>query len=144
MRMNENCFDASSLSSSLSREPLSKKKFSFTYFERLHLQRDFNRVFENGFKLENEYIRILIYKRNDGLVVRRLGLVTSRKVGMAVVRNRTKRRLREIFRLNKHFLESGVDLIFISKKKTTLLSYGDLRKSVLGLLRDAKFCTSSE
>jgi ribonuclease P protein component len=122
----------------LSKKTLSKKRFSFTYFEKLHLQKDFNKVFEKGLRLENKSIKILVYRRDDGLARRRLGLVTSRKVGKATVRNRMKRRLREIFRLNKHFLEPSVDLIFISRAKTALLDYDSLKKNVLDLLKNAK------
>ncbi|MDR2666023.1 MAG: ribonuclease P protein component [Endomicrobium sp.] len=124
---------------SLSKKILLRKTFSFTYFEKLHLQKDFNKVFEKGLRLKNKSIKILVYKRNDGSVTRRLGLVTPRKVGKAVIRNKVKRRLREIFRLNKHFLEPGIDLIFISRAETALLNYSSLKKNVLDLLKDAKF-----
>ncbi|GHT63881.1 hypothetical protein AGMMS50222_03000 [Endomicrobiia bacterium] len=117
---------------------IAKKMFSFTYFERLHDQRDFNKVFKNGLRLENKSIRILAYKRDDMLKIRRLGLVTSKKVGTAVARNRTKRRLREIFRTNKHLLEPGLDLIFVSKPKTASLDYNNLRKIILNLLKSVK------
>jgi ribonuclease P protein component len=118
-----------------------KKKFSFTYFERLHIQSDFNKVFKKGVKLENKNIKILAYIRKDGLNIRRLGLITSKKVGIAVVRNRTKRRLREIFRTNKHLLEPGLDLIFVLKPETTLLNYKKLESVIFVLLKDAKLCT---
>ena len=136
----EDCYKTSSLS----KKDIIKKKFSFTYFEKLHLQKDFNRVFEKGLRLKNKSIRILVYKRNDGFVTRRLGLVTPRKVGKAVIRNKVKRRLREIFRLNKHFLEPGIDLIFVSRAETALLSYSSLKKNVLDLLKDVKFYMDSE
>ncbi|GMO66613.1 MAG: ribonuclease P protein component [Endomicrobiia bacterium] len=138
--MSKNCCKASGLS----KKTLSRKNFSFTYFEKLHLQKDFNKVFDKGLRLENKSIKILVYKRNDGLAIRRLGLVTPRKVGKAVMRNRMKRRLREIFRLNKHFLEPSIDLIFISRVETALLNYSSLKKNVLGLLKDAKFYIDSE
>jgi ribonuclease P protein component len=121
-----------------------KKKFSFTYFERLHIQSDFNKVFKKGVKLENKSIKILAYKRNDSLDVRRLGLITPKRVGIAVVRNRTKRRLREIFRTNKHLLEPGLDLIFISKPEIILLNYKKLKSTILVLLKNAKLCTILE
>ncbi|MDR1696509.1 MAG: ribonuclease P protein component [Endomicrobium sp.] len=114
------------------------KRFSFSYAERLHLQKDFKKVFKSGRRLENRNIKILAYK-NDGLYLRRLGLVTSRKVGIAAVRNRTKRRLREIFRTNKHLMEPGLDLIFISKPETASLDYAVLKKTVLELLESAGF-----
>ncbi|MCL2390164.1 MAG: ribonuclease P protein component [Endomicrobia bacterium] len=112
------------------------KQFSFSYRERLHLQKDFKKVFKSGCRLENRKIKILAYK-NDGLYLRRLGLVTSRKVGIAAVRNRTKRRLREIFRTHKHLLEPGLDLVFISKPETASLDYNILKKTVLELLESA-------
>ena len=121
-----------------------KKIFSFTYFERLHTQRDFNKVFKSGLRLKNKNIQVLAYKRNDEHIVRRLGLVTPKKVGTAVIRNRTKRRLREIFRTNKHLMEPGLDLIFISVPETASLGYSDLKTIVLGLLKGAKLCTGLE
>jgi ribonuclease P protein component len=116
------------------------KKFSFTYLERLHLRKDFNKVLKNGLRLENKNIKILVYKRNDGQIVRRLGLITTKRVGTAVMRNMVKRRLREIFRTNKHFLEPGLDLIFISKPSVALLSYDSLEKIILGLLKSVELC----
>ncbi|GHT15410.1 hypothetical protein AGMMS49573_01740 [Endomicrobiia bacterium] len=104
----------------------------------MHIQKDFDKIFKNGLRLENKNIKILVYKRNDGQIIRRLGLITTKRVGAAVIRNRTKRRLREIFRTNKHFLESGLDLIFISKPGTALLDYDSLKKIILGLLKSAE------
>jgi len=112
------------------------KRFSFSYNERLHSQADFNRVFKNGLKLENKAVKVLAYK-NNGARLRRLGLITSRKVGIAVARNRLKRRLREIFRTNKHLLEPGLDIIFISKPYGAALDYNSLKKSVLDLFKKA-------
>jgi ribonuclease P protein component len=128
----------------LSPDKSCKKKFSFTYFERLHIQSDFTKVFKKGVKLENKSIKILAYIRKDGLEVRRLGLITPKRVGIAVVRNRTKRRLREIFRTNKHLLEPGLDLIFISKPETALLNYKKLESVIFVLLKNAKLCTVLE
>ncbi|MDR2192296.1 MAG: ribonuclease P protein component [Endomicrobium sp.] len=110
------------------------KNFSFSYSERLHSQKDFNKVFKNGIKLENKAVKILAYKKS-GVYIKRLGLITSRKVGIAVERNRLKRRLREIFRTNKHLLAPGLDIIFISKSYGASLDYNSLKKNVLDLLK---------
>jgi ribonuclease P protein component len=118
------------------------KKFSFIYFERLHVKEDFNKVFKNGLKFENKSIRILVCKRNDGQIIRRLGIIMSKRVGASVIRNRTKRRLREVFRTNKHFLEPGLDLIFIPRPETALLNYNSLKKNVLSLLKSAELYNS--
>lgn len=47
----------------------------------------------------------------------RLGVTVSRKVGVAVVRNRVKRLLREAFRLHQHELPSGLDLVAIARSE---------------------------
>jgi len=112
------------------------KKISFSYRERLHLQKDFNRIFKKGLKLENKTIKIFAKKRDSGHL-RRLGLVTSGKLGGAPLRNRTKRRLREVFRTNKHLLEPGLDLIFVSKPETVKADYSALEQAILDLLKNA-------
>lgn len=125
-------------SGSLFAETASGKKFSFMYFEQLHTQKDFSKVFKNGLRLGNKDIKILVYRRNDGQIIRRLGLVTAKRVGVSIIRNKTKRRLREIFRTNKHFLEPGLDLIFVPRSGIVLLDYNSLKKIILSLLKSAE------
>jgi ribonuclease P protein component len=58
---------------------------------------------------------VLIYACSNGLGYARLGLVVSRRLGGAVVRNRIKRRLREAFRTNRHDLPGDLDVICIPR-----------------------------
>ena len=115
------------------------KKFSFSYDEKLHLQKDFSAAFKKGRRFKHKALTMIAYKRNvaDGLALRRLGLVTSKKVGKAIVRNKVKRRLREIFRTNKHLMEPGLDIIFISGPETASQDYNSLKKLVLEPLESA-------
>jgi ribonuclease P protein component len=114
---------------------LSYKKFTLEYCERLHKQSDFNRCFNKGKHLKNDKIRIVVYQRDDNNDIRRLGLITSRKIGIAVARNRTKRLIREFFRLNKYELKEQLDIIIILEKKTLLLNYNNLKYTILNLLK---------
>ena len=109
----------------------SSSGFSFCYQEKLHKQSDFNKVLKNGKKITNNFVTIFVLKRNDEDTIRRIGLVTSRKVGNATQRNLAKRRLREIFRTNKHKLTPGLDIIFILKPEIKLTGYSTLKKTVL-------------
>jgi ribonuclease P protein component len=120
-----------------------KKKFSFKYFERLHEKKDFDRVFKNGLRIENESVKILAYRRGD-CFARRLGIVTPKKIGNAVVRNKIKRRLREIFRTSKYSLKPNLDLIFVPKQEIMSLDYVGLKKTVLDLVKLAKLSLDSE
>ena len=114
---------------------ISSKGFSFCYQEKLHKQKDFNKVIKNGKKVANNFVNIFILKRNDEDSIRRIGLITSRKVGNAVERNLAKRRLREIFRTNKHKLTPGLDIIFILKPEIRLTGYSELKKTILDCLK---------
>jgi ribonuclease P protein component len=115
--------------------------FSFRWQERLHRDRDFQKVMKEGRRLVHPALFIFVCPRNDGRKLRRLGLVTSRKVGIAVERNRVKRLLREVFRLNKHLLTPGVDVVFVLRRGAVGLSFETLRAAVCAQWRTAGLLT---
>jgi ribonuclease P protein component len=71
----------------------------------------------------------------NGLDLTRYGFAVGRRVGKAVVRNRIKRRLREILRKAK--LSPGWDIIVIARSPAALADYKKLEKSVAALLTKA-------
>ena len=78
--------------------------------DRLRQRREFLRVYQEGRRVGGRYFG-LFYLRGAG-DGHRLGLTVPRQVGGAVVRNRVKRRLREIFRLNRSVLgDNPLDLV---------------------------------
>jgi ribonuclease P protein component len=72
----------------------------------------------------------------NGLKLSRYGLVASKRVGKAVVRNRQKRLLREILRQTP--LKPGWDIVFITRPAAANASFTDLRQLVRHLLTQAK------
>lgn len=64
---------------------------------------------------------------------RRIGFITSKKIGNAVTRNRVKRLLREIYRLNKSSLCSNIDLVIIAKKSAGELSFHQMEREIIAL-----------
>lgn len=87
--------------------------FRFTKIEHLTLNREFEKVFHEGKVFKNN--TVVLYVIPNNLQYSRLGLVVSKKVGNAVRRNRAKRLLREVYRLNKRLLTSRVDMIAIPR-----------------------------
>jgi ribonuclease P protein component len=80
-----------------------------------HLRRpgDFRRVYARRRSAGDGCL--LVYACENGLAYSRLGLSVSRKVGTAVTRNRFRRLFREAFRLTRHQLPTGLDLVLIPR-----------------------------
>lgn len=64
----------------------------------------------------------LVLGRFNGLAGSRLGITVTKKVGPAVVRNRLKRQVRELFRLNHDQWPAGIDYLFIARQSAGQLS----------------------
>ena len=77
--------------------------------------------------------RLALYVRRNGQKANRLGITVSTKVGCAVVRNRVRRRLREIYRLHEDALASGCDVVAVARVRAASSDYHQLEKSFLKL-----------
>ena len=74
--------------------------------------------------------------------VTRIGLVTSRRVGGAVVRNRVRRRLREMVRAARPRLHRGYWLVLVARQAAASASFDALRTEWLQLAqRSALLCS---
>lgn len=77
---------------------------------------------------------LAVYVRRSGRAGNRLGITVSTKVGCAVVRNRVRRRLKEIYRLHEGELHSGWDVVVVARVKAAHSAYGVLERSLLSQL----------
>jgi ribonuclease P protein component len=68
----------------------------------------------------------------------RLGVITSGKIGGAVIRNRARRLLREAFRAHQHELSQPIDLILIARHSISGKRMSEVEKDLLSVLRKAK------
>ncbi len=101
--------------------------------ERLTKSSQFAAVFEAGKYWANDLM--VLRAMPNSLGASRTGVVASKKVGNAVIRNRARRLLREAVRL--HSIESGWDIIIIARKKMVGKKYGDIEPAFAKLLGQA-------
>jgi len=77
---------------------------------------DFTACYDEGRRFFTRHFLIFVRCRSDGNKDWRLGLAVSKKIGVAVVRNRIKRVLREFFRLNQLRMPPSVDMVVVPKR----------------------------
>ena len=94
--------------------------------ERLRSESDFSAVYRKGRSWANELVVLKALPNGSETV--RCGFAVGKRVGKAVVRNRVKRRLREVVRsLPK---KGGWDMVFIARQAAAAVSYDTLRRAV--------------
>ena len=91
----------------------------------------FRRLYNKGKTAADS--RLAIYVRPNGRPGNRLGFTVSTKLGHAVVRNRTRRRLREIYRLHEDEMVCGRDIVVVARVRAADSTYRQLEKSFLRL-----------
>lgn len=99
-------------------------------------EREFSNLINTAPKKANKYFSIFFVKNN--LTFSRFGVTISTKSGNAVIRNRYKRKVKNIIDENKFMFEKGFDYIIIIKKACIGLSYLDLRNSLIAAYQEEK------
>ncbi len=74
---------------------------------------------------------LVLYARKNRTQRNRVGITVSKKLGHAVVRNRTRRRLREVYRLNEARFLPGYDIVVVARTKAVEAPFQDLMASYL-------------
>ena len=77
--------------------------------------RTFRRIYSKGRSAVTPFL--VLYCRPNGQDHNRLGVTVSTKLGGAVVRNRARRRLREVFRLAQPRLRQGYDIVLVARSR---------------------------
>jgi ribonuclease P protein component len=83
---------------------------------------------------------ILNWRFSDDQKTSRLGVVTSKKIGNAVVRSRARRLLREVFRLHQHDLKFVADLVLVARNSIAEKAYAEVERDFLRAVKQAKLC----
>ena len=78
---------------------------------------------------------LVLYILPNELEYSRIGISVSKKVGKANVRNRIKRRLKEIFRLNEQVIVKGYDLVVVVRVSAADANFDEIKTSFMDLIK---------
>jgi ribonuclease P protein component len=101
--------------------------------EKLVRKADFDAVYRNGKRRSSSHFTVFL-KANE-LPHSRFGFSIKRALGGAVVRNRMRRRIREVIRLHRQEISAGWDFVIHPKANVQSAAFVALESDLLRLLR---------
>ncbi len=83
----------------------------------------------------NSYL--VLYARRNRTAQNRVGITVGKKLGHAVIRNRVRRRLREVYRLNEARFAPGWDIVVVARSRCIKADFGKLTNAYLSIAEKA-------
>lgn len=80
---------------------------------------------------------LVLYARKNRTGTNRVGITVSKKLGKAHIRNRARRRLREVYRLNEEKFQPGWDIVMVVRSRAISAPFDKLTESALSLAKKA-------
>ena len=97
--------------------------------ETLKKNYEFRRLYDKGRSAATH--TLVLYSRRTKNPGNRVGFTVSTRRGNAVVRNRIRRRLREIYRLHEDRLRPGTELVIVARGRSVNAAYAELERDFL-------------
>ena len=101
------------------------------FSESLKKNHQFQFVYKNGRSHANKYL--IMYIKENGLGINRIGISVSKKVGNSVVRHRVTRLIRESYRLHENIFNSGLDIVVVARNSASNIGYAEVESALLHL-----------
>ena len=111
-------------------------RYRFPKSARLTRVAEFNRVKSEGNSCQGRFLVLSVLKNLSSMEIR-TGLITSKRLGGAVERNRVRRRLREIVRMSRPKLQPGLWLVLIARRHAVDAPFELLQREWLQLAQRA-------
>ena len=96
---------------------------------------DFRRLYSRGRSYSGSVLVTYVMKNRQG--VNRIGITTSKKTGKAAMRNRSRRIIREAYRILQPELRPGYDLVFVARARTPFVKTDDILRTMKKELKEA-------
>ncbi len=109
--------------------------FTFPRSVRVRSRADYLKIQQSGRKVGGRYLIIL--SMDNDLPASRFGITVSRKTGSAVTRNRIKRRIRDLQRLNRDCIVPGKDIVVIATREASTATFERMKIEYTDLIRRA-------
>ena len=93
---------------------------------------EFTEIINKGKSVKSKYYSIYYIKNNKS---NRYGITIPKKLGIAVLRNKTKRRVKNIIDNNKNAMQKGYDYVIIVKKGILDLTFPAMEEDLLKLMK---------
>jgi len=101
------------------------------YTKSLTKNYEFKKLYNKGKSAASKCVVVYCIKNNR--TENRIGITVSTKLGGAVQRNRIRRRLKEIYRINEHRLRVGYNIVLVARSRCGYAQWNELEASVLSL-----------
>ncbi len=103
---------------------------------RINNKEEYNYIYKNGKKIQARHM--IVFVASNGLAYNRFGIVSSKKVGNAVVRNRARRQIRAIIQKNWADIKSGNDFVIVARYNMKDAVFALLEKDFLMAMKKAR------
>ena len=100
----------------------------------LKLNHIFRRLYQTSGQADGY---LVLYARRNRSDCNRVGITVGKKQGKAHIRNRIRRRIREVYRLNEDKLTPGWDIVLVARSKCVDAEFAKLTRSFLTLAKKA-------
>lgn len=94
-------------------------------------QIEFTEIIHKCPYVKNNYF-VIYYRKNN--TYNRFGISIPKKTGKANIRNKIKRRIKNIIDLNKNYIHSSYDYVIIIRKRLIELDYNGIQENLISLL----------
>ena len=95
-----------------------------------------NHIFQRLYRTSGQANGYLVlYARRNRTATTRVGITVSKKLGKANVRNRIRRRLREVYRLNEDKFQPGWDIVVVARTRAIHAPFDTLTENYLALAK---------
>lgn len=101
------------------------------FTEKIKKNHQFQFVYKNGKSYANKYL--VMYVKENGLEINRIGISVSKKVGNSVVRHQVTRLLRESYRLHEAIFNSGLDIVIVARSNAASVGFNEIENALLHL-----------